>query len=205
MELVSTVRGQLRAVEDPADADRRLMERVAKRDRMAQQTAIDRLFPRVRCTCFRLLGNTADADDAVQQSLLEVLLSAGSFRGLSRLETWADRITTRTALRLSKDRARWDSRIRGTVETVHLPAAPRDGHMSEAAPRQTADYLRSLPERQQTVLVLRHVLEFSIDEIAEQTGVSPNTVKDRLLRGRKAIRKKIRRDQSIGVRRKVTS
>lgn len=204
MELVSTVRGHLRAVEDPADADRQLMERVAKRDRMAQQTAIDRLFPRVRCTCARLLGNTADADDAVQQALLEVLLSAGSFRGLSRLETWADRITTRTALRLSRDRVRWDSRIRGSVETGQIQAAARDRSVTEAAPRHPADYLRSLPERQQTVLVLRHVLEYSIDEIAEQTGVSPNTVKDRLLRGRRAIRKNIRRDQSIGVRRKVT-
>jgi DNA-directed RNA polymerase specialized sigma24 family protein len=47
------------------------------------------------------------------------------------------------------------------------------------------------------VLVLRHGFEYSIDEIAELTGVSPNTVKDRLLRAREAIRRIIRREQLL--------
>lgn len=205
MELVSTIRGHLEDVEDPAEADRKLMGRVAGKDRGAQQAAMGRLFPRVRRTCIRLLGDTADADDAVQQSLLEILQSSGSFRGLSRLETWADRITTRTALKLSRERARWNSRMRESTETRQVPAVSKDQSATEASPRHPAKYLGDLPERQQTVLVLRHVLDYSIEEIATQTGVSPNTVKDRLLRGRRAIRKQIRRDQSIGVRRRVTS
>jgi RNA polymerase sigma-70 factor (ECF subfamily) len=47
------------------------------------------------------------------------------------------------------------------------------------------------------VLVLRHVLEYSIEEIASITESSPNTVKDRLLQARRQIRQGIRRDTAI--------
>jgi RNA polymerase sigma-70 factor (ECF subfamily) len=59
------------------------------------------------------------------------------------------------------------------------------------------EYLDRLSEPARTVLVLRHGFEYSIEEIAELTGVSPNTVKDRLLRAREAIRRIVRREQLL--------
>jgi RNA polymerase sigma-70 factor (ECF subfamily) len=47
--------------------------------------------------------------------------------------------------------------------------------------------LRSLPAHQRVALVLFYILELSVAEIAEQTGVPVNTVKVRLLRGRRAL------------------
>jgi RNA polymerase sigma-70 factor (ECF subfamily) len=47
------------------------------------------------------------------------------------------------------------------------------------------------------VLVLRHMLDYSIDDIAELTEVSPNTVKDRLLHAREQLRRLVRRDRMI--------
>jgi DNA-directed RNA polymerase specialized sigma24 family protein len=49
---------------------------------------------------------------------------------------------------------------------------------------QTLIVLSELPEARRTVLVLRHVIGWSIQEIAEYTSVSVNTVKDRLLSAR---------------------
>jgi DNA-directed RNA polymerase specialized sigma24 family protein len=45
------------------------------------------------------------------------------------------------------------------------------------------------------VLILRHGLEYSVEEIAEMFGISPNTVKDRLLRGRSALRRELGSDE----------
>ncbi|MFO0571899.1 MAG: sigma-70 family RNA polymerase sigma factor [Polyangiaceae bacterium] len=61
------------------------------------------------------------------------------------------------------------------------------------------EYLEQLPEAQREALVLRHVMGYSVSEIAEATEVSPNTVKDRLLRGTREMRRLIRRDQAIGL------
>jgi RNA polymerase sigma-70 factor (ECF subfamily) len=58
--------------------------------------------------------------------------------------------------------------------------------------------LAELPEAQRTALVLRHVMGYSVSEIAEMTEASPNTVKDRLLRGSREMRRSIRRDLAIG-------
>jgi RNA polymerase sigma factor (sigma-70 family) len=59
------------------------------------------------------------------------------------------------------------------------------------------EYLLRVSERQRTVLILRHGFEYSIDEIADLTGISPNTVKDRLLRGRSLMRKMFRREEFL--------
>jgi RNA polymerase sigma-70 factor (ECF subfamily) len=56
-------------------------------------------------------------------------------------------------------------------------------------------YLDRLSEPQCTVLLLRHGFGYSIEEIAEITEVSPNTVKDRLLRARATIRRLMRRER----------
>jgi RNA polymerase sigma-70 factor (ECF subfamily) len=181
------------------------MSRAAGGDRAAQQAVIDRLFGRVRAICHRLVDNRADADDAAQASLLEVLLAARGYRGRSRLETWADRITVRTARRLVRNRSGWSSRVDSGTQGEALPSPQPDRAGRERCPREPVDYLRELPEPQRTALVLRHVLEYSVEEIALETSTSPNTVKDRLLRARHAVRKQIRRDQAVGVRRRAAS
>ena len=136
-----------------------------------------------------LLQNNADASDASQASLLEILKSAGTFRGESSLERWADRIVVRTALRAAAKRRADGAAIWGDVETAVMAASDPTVMVRE--------YLERLSEPARTVLVLRHGFEYSIEEIAELTGVSPNTVKDRLLRAREAIRRIIRREQLV--------
>jgi RNA polymerase sigma-70 factor (ECF subfamily) len=140
-----------------------------------------------------LLGNPRDAEDAAQCIMLEILGSAGTFRGDS-LVAWADRIAVRTAMRHARDRriraARYDRDA--DVESIGTAApVPEDTH---TIPRPILEYLSELPEARRTALVLRHVMDYSIAEIAELTGVSPNTVKDRLLQAREQVRKRIRRD-----------
>ena len=171
--------------------DLQLMALAAVADPTAQRVVATRLMERVQRLSRSLLQNNADASDASQASLLEILKSAGTFRGESSLERWADRIVVRTALRsAAKRRAEAPTMWDDVDLAVHATSDPSV---------VVREYLDRLSEPARTVLVLRHGFEYSIDEIAELTGVSPNTVKDRLLRAREAIRRIIRREQLLDV------
>ena len=100
MDTVKRTREPNRAP-DP-EGDRRLMELVAAEDPNAQSLLVHRLLPRVRRATRALLRDRADADDATQLCLLEVLRSARTFLATGSIEGWSDRIVIRTTLRQAK-------------------------------------------------------------------------------------------------------
>jgi len=180
--------------------DLRLMQLVAASDPVATRTLANRLVQRVHRVSKSILRAPADADDAAQQSLIEIITSAKSYRGDSSLERWSDRIVVRTSLRLAKGRQKHGARNEDESELDALPAeSASPDALGDDAPRPVKEYLAELPEAQRNALVLRHVMGYSVQEIADLTDVSPNTVKDRLLRGMKEMRRLIRRDVAIGV------
>lgn len=188
-----------RALADHAE-DLRLMSLVAAADPAATRTMAHRLVQRVHRVSKSILRAPADADDAAQQSLIEIISSAKNYRGDSSLERWSDRIVVRTSIRFAKGRQKHGARNEDESELDTLPAeGGLDDSLADAAPRPVKAYLAELPEAQRSALVLRHVMGYSINEIADLTEASPNTVKDRLLRGTKEMRRLIRRDVAIGV------
>lgn len=182
--------------------DQRLMELVATSDQQAQRQLVDRLMSRVRKATGALLRNPADADDAAQLCMLEVLRSAEKFRGEHEgsLEAWCDRITVRTALRFAKKQARQRSVEVARTDPDHLGLAQgraAGARLQDEIAGDVSDYLERLPEARREALVLRHVLGYTVAEIAELTKVSPNTVKDRLVQARREFRKMMRREAFV--------
>ncbi|MEZ4381849.1 MAG: RNA polymerase sigma factor [Nannocystaceae bacterium] len=174
------------------------MELVAAEDPNAQRTLVRRLLPRVRRATRALLRDRADADDATQLCLIEVLGSARSFRGSGSIEAWSDRITIRTTLRQAKRQRSRLQRIDAATEPDALSGGvAADASLLTDLPRALEEYLRELTEARREALILRHVLGHSIDEIAAITEVSRNTVKDRLVTARQELRKMIRRDHVL--------
>ncbi|HEY6878187.1 MAG TPA: sigma-70 family RNA polymerase sigma factor [Polyangiales bacterium] len=162
------------------------------RDRLTR-----RLRPRVQRLVRSFLRNDADAEDASQVALLEILRAIPSFRGESKLEAWADRIAVRTAIRVARTRRLAAVRAHETLDPDELPTMTSEVARSEELPQSLRVYLDALPEARRTVLVLRHALGYSLQEIAELTGCSENTVKDRLLSARNEVRKMVRRDAAV--------
>jgi RNA polymerase sigma-70 factor (ECF subfamily) len=174
-----------------------LAGQAASGDRHAQRQLVDRLHRRVQSIALSILGNALDAEDATQVVLMEILKSAGSFRG-ENLLAWSDRIAVRTAIRHARQRRIRGLRFPSTENLDDLPL-PDDAFPScePELVRDLRDYLAQLPEARRVVLVLRHMMDYSIEDIAELTEVSPNTVKDRLLHARQQIRRLIRRDRML--------
>ena len=96
----------------------------------------------------------------------------------------------------------WLDRLEGRCEMLvgDADVAGFDPPLLEALPRPIEVYLDALPEVQRTALLLRHALGHTVPEIAELTDAPVATVKSRLLKGQRELRKHIRRDMNMGVR-----
>lgn len=185
-----------------AQSDLALMKLVAGGDAHAQRVLAHRLAPRVQRVARRLLSNAADADDAAQVALMEILRSAQSYREEASVERWADRITVRTSLRHVREQRRrgWlfgrdDDEPRGAGRFELEVNGTR-----EETPRRLEEYLAELPLARREVLVLKHALGYTTDEIAELVDKPIGTIKDRLVAARKQIRRAILRELRIGSR-----
>jgi RNA polymerase sigma-70 factor (ECF subfamily) len=164
-------------------------------DEEARATLVRRLERRMRGISLAILGNAAAAADAAQAILLEVLSSLGTYRG-GHLTAWCDRIAVRTAMRHARSRRVREAREDAEVDLEALPLS-ESAAAREDVPRPILEYLAELPEARRVALVLRHVVGYSIEEIAELTEVSPNTVKDRLLHAREQVRRSVRRELGL--------
>ena len=187
-----------------APADQTFTEAVARGDVAARTRFLDRLFDRVRALVGYLAHGHRDLDDFVQLCLVELLRSAKTYRGEGSLEAWADRITSRTCLRLIKDRRRRDQQTE-LVESPDADAGPADalagdpGSAEEAALRRQVGarlggLLQRLPEERRLVVVLRILHDYDLAEIAAVTDTPVNTVRDRLQTGKRELRGLILRD-----------
>lgn len=182
--------------------DRERVRLAGEGEPKAQAWLVTRLLPRVRRISRAFLKHHADADDAAQVALLKILRSASTYRGEASVEGWAKCIAVRSVLRFAQEERRRD-RLIDRSDSGEDETAPLDERSAEALPRELRAYLEELPEAQRNALILHHALGHSVDEIAELTEVSPDTVKSRLRLGTAALRKKVQQDIAIGRRRSL--
>jgi RNA polymerase sigma-70 factor (ECF subfamily) len=189
---------------DPSEdlaADLELMRQVAANAPEAQRELVERVIGRVRARARKFTRTDADADDATQTAIMEVLRSATSYRGEGKLEAWCDRITVRTIVRQQRGRARAQARLTD-VDPDHLehPRASNN-HVHD---RGALRFLDELSDDRREVLQLR-AAGYTIEEIATQTHASPNTVKDRLRMARRQLRQFVRQREAVTSIRSIRS
>ncbi|WP_091349801.1 sigma-70 family RNA polymerase sigma factor [Micromonospora rhizosphaerae] len=163
--------------------------------------------------CYRMLGSFQDAEDALQDTLLAAWQGLGRFEGRASLRTWLYRIATNRCLNTRRAASRrpakqWDipdvepPEPTGLGEVVWLepyPDALLEGAI-DAPPGPEARYeqteaislafvtaLQILPPRQLAVLILRDVLGFHANEVADMLDSSAESVKSALKRARASL------------------
>lgn len=153
----------------------------------AFQELVGRYQHRLFSICVRVLGSPADAEDAVQETLLRLARSASSFRGDAQLSTWLYRV----ARNVCTDHVRYAARRPATpVEDIgELPQAGVADDLVTAhdTARTIADALARLDERSRTLVLLVGVDGLSYAEAAEVVGVAVGTAKSRVSRARAAL------------------
>ncbi|MYS12015.1 sigma-70 family RNA polymerase sigma factor [Streptomyces sp. SID6041] len=162
--------------------------------------------------CYRMLGSSFEAEDAVQDTMVRAWKAIGSFEGRSSLRSWLYRIATNVcldALNAGNRRARpMDLTSATPVAQAQLVKQPEitwlepvpDGRVLPSAgdPAETAvsretvrlafvAALQHLPPKQRAVLILREVLAWKASEVAELLDTSVASVNSALQRARATL------------------
>jgi RNA polymerase sigma-70 factor (ECF subfamily) len=185
--------------------------------RSGDQAAFARLIEPYRrellVHCYRMLGSLEDAEDTVQETFLRAWHRLASFEGRATFRAWCYKIATHAALD-ARDRRR----VRSLPTIAVAPADPRDPLPAPSAepiwleplpdsllsaestsPEALYDLresvalaflaaLQHLPGRQRAVLILRDVLAWHADEVAELLDTTVASVNSALQRARTTMR-----------------
>lgn len=170
------------------DDDRRLLERIAKRDRVAFETFFRAHGPSVHRFVRDLVRDDGLAEELTSDVMVEVWRSAGKYGGRSRARTWVFGIAHHKAIdALRKRRAT-------LVPLDELLGAASDAESPEAAVmraderRRLEDALTSLSPEHRAVLELTYVEGFSQKEIADVVDCPVATVKTRAFYAKQRLR-----------------
>jgi RNA polymerase sigma-70 factor (ECF subfamily) len=176
-------------------SDEQLLERFAR----GEKEVLEELFRRYRQVAYRvayrLLGNDADALDAVQEGFIKALTNLNGFEGRSTFKTWLLRVVSNASLDLGRQRGRKETlsldAIRANDPEQIIPqneSNPTENLEREDLRRLLDLALATLPEAQRQTFVLHAEAELSYREVAETLQISIGTVMSRLFYARQKLR-----------------
>lgn len=175
-------------------------EQLLARWKGGSRQALEELFERYRSVAYRvayrLLGNEADALDAVQDGFIKALTHLRHFQGRSTFKTWLLRVVSNASLDLGRQRGRRESipldglseQERDRFDLLRRDENPSARLEREDFRRQLQQALARLPEPQRRTFVLHAEAELSYREVAEVLRISIGTVMSRLYYARQKLR-----------------
>jgi RNA polymerase sigma-70 factor, ECF subfamily len=169
-----------------------------------------RYRPRVVKLAMRYTRNTADAEDATQETFIKAYRGLKHFRCESTFYTWLYRIASNCARTLLKVRAR--DLLNGTIHLPHDRTTHPSTHLQELETpeelmltddirREVNAILERLSEEHRVAITLREIDGLSYQEIAAAMSTPLGTVRSRVFRARDVIDRQLRSVYQDGLRR----
>jgi RNA polymerase sigma-70 factor (TIGR02960 family) len=189
---------------------RELISRAAAGDERAFDRLVDPYRRELHVHCYRILGSTEDAEDALQETMLAAWQGLGSFERRASIRTWLYRVATNRCLNMLRAASRRPAMEKPPVD-ADLPEPTRLGEvvwlepypdalleeLPGGPPGPEARYeareaislafvtaIQLLPPRQRAVLILRDVLGYRATEVAEMLDSTIESVTSALKRAR---------------------
>jgi RNA polymerase sigma-70 factor (ECF subfamily) len=181
-------------------SDQALIEKVRGGDYQAFESLVTRYEGKVYRLSIRMLRNPQDAEDALQETFLQVFRGLPGFEGRSKFSTWLFRLATNVCLMRIRHRETEPSKLlpledylprleEGEApQTVDWADRPEDALLSKESREKMMEALDKLPPEYRAVFILRDIEGFSNAETGESLGISVAAVKSRLHRARLALR-----------------
>jgi len=189
-----------------ANSDSQLVGKAKSGDRRSFDLLVKQNYLLVYNTAYRMLGDSATAEDATQTAFVRAYRSLNRFRATSAFSTWLYRIVCNVCLDIIRTHK---------AETVSLEVVYDDGdepqqrplpdesaepgaHLEQSERQQLVHRaISQLSEDYRAVLVLYDITGLSYEEIAEALAVPLGTVKSRLNRARLALKDIIAPDMEL--------
>jgi RNA polymerase sigma-70 factor (ECF subfamily) len=182
--------------------DRELVRRAKNGDKEAFETLVRQHQSRVFAVAGGILRNREDVEDIAQQVFLKAYFSLKRFDQRAAFSTWLYKITLNECWDLLRKRKvrplllevdLSEEQARQYQAAVEVADGRPDASERLAARERVEQLLECLEERDRSMLVLKEVQGFSVEEIAEVLEINANTVKVRLFRARQRIAESVRR------------
>lgn len=166
------------------EQDRALIARYLEGEGDAASGLVDRYQKRLFNVALRMLDNAQDAEDVTQTVFFNAFLKLRTYDPRHKFFSWVYRMTVNESLNVLKRRKR-------TVTLDDEPAIPAPGAPTNDATelhQRVGKALMSLKPDDRAVVVLRHFVFFSYEEIADVLEIPVKTVKSRLFTARERLR-----------------
>lgn len=143
---------------------------------------------------YRILGDRALAEDALQETFINIYRGIRFFRGDSKISTWINRIAVNVCLGLIRKNKRTPTlELDGTSETFQqslesLEVGPFESYFIREHREKVQRALDNISHKHRTVVRMHDLEGHTIAEIAEHLAVPAGTVKSRLFYGRKEFK-----------------
>jgi RNA polymerase sigma-70 factor, ECF subfamily len=173
--------------------DELLVEQVKKGNQSAFSILVQRHQGAIYSLCYRMTGDSQEAEDLAQEAFLRLYRSVGGFRPGTRLRPWFRRIAVNVCLDALRRRREATVPLDKLLEMETQPRAarreemPEEAYLSREVRVEVQRGLLKLAGDYRAVLVLRYLEDLSYQEIAEVMGVPVSTVETRLFRAKKML------------------
>ena len=168
--------------------DVQLLRRIRNGDHAAFHGLVNQYAQYLFGLAYSLVGNSADAEDVLQETYAGAFRGLVSFKGRSSIKTWLTQILIRQVARHRRSQARH----KVISMDVELAANPQQNVSSAAyiadAKMDVEDAIQLLSPAHREVVVFRELKGLSYDEIAEVLGLPRGTVESRLFRARQHLK-----------------
>jgi RNA polymerase sigma-70 factor (ECF subfamily) len=176
-----------------------LIERAKDGDRASQETLVRLYEGRVYGLVLRMVGNTEDARDILQETMVKALTSLHTYNPAYQFRGWLFRIATNKSLdflrKRKMERRTFTYPDESGVEDIPNGRTAVDEMIAQKLDRETVERcMAKLDPRQRAVLVLRYKDGLSYREIAEVLAMPMGTVKTMLHRGRLELKSLVRKE-----------
>ncbi len=175
-----------------------LVRRIQARDDLAFQEIVERYQAKVFSIIFGILRNHNDAEDISQQVFAKIYFSIKNFDFRSSLLTWIYKITVNECydylrkkrvrkLVYESDFSEEDTRKMENSDTVVDRERPMDTTLADRD--LVMRLLSKLSEEDRTMILLKEVEGYSVEELSRLSGMNENTIKVKLFRARQKLLK----------------
>jgi len=176
------------------DEDSELLDRLATGDEIAFRALVERHIDRAYAIALRIVGNAADAEDVVQDTMLKIWSHRGRWQhGRAKFSTWLYRVISNRCIDLRR-KPRTEN-----VETVPEVADGQPGAVEIIARNELNGMLETamqrLPEQQRIAVIFSYHENMSNGEIAEVMDTTVAAVESLLKRGRQQLRQLLRKHE----------
>lgn len=166
---------------------RQLIEDCRRGERKAQQTLYKEYAPWLYRVCLRILSNPAEAEEAMQDSVMKILTHLNEYKETASFEGWMQRITVRTAIdHVRRQEEEWDE-LPENLQIADEDTTEEEEEDIHYSVERIKVAMTKLAPGFRIVLSLYLFEGYDMEEIASILHVQQASVRSQYLRGKKKL------------------